>query len=187
MASALQLGRKFAFDEQHGTTVARLAVELFDRTRSLHNLGPDHRLMLEVAALLHDIGTFVNSSDHHKHTQYILQVSPLVGLDDDQTSIVSNVARYHRKSLPKPQHDPYRLLSSKNRVAVSKLAALLRLADAMDNEHGSKVGTFDLDIRGGRVALRLKGEGDLLLEKWALAKKAAMFEEVFSVKFTVEE
>jgi len=60
VASALQLGRKYLFDEQHGTTVARLAVQLFDETRSLHNMNIESRLLLEVAALLHDIGNFVN-------------------------------------------------------------------------------------------------------------------------------
>ncbi len=187
IASATQLGRKYAFDEQHGTTVARHAVELFDRTRNLHNLSLEHRPLLEVAALLHDIGNFVNSTDHHKHTQYLLMSSPIVGLTEDQMALVSNVARYHRKSMPKPQHDLYRMLSSKDRVVVSKLAAILRLADAMDNEHASKVSAFDVDYRRPKFTVRLRGEGDLLLEKWSLMKKAQMFEEVFSVRLVLEE
>lgn len=187
MASAMQLGRKYAFDEQHGTTVARHAVELFDRTRNLHNLTLEYRLQLEVAALLHDIGNFVHSTDHHKHTQYLLISSPIVGLNEDQMAVVANVARYHRKSMPKPQHDLYRLLPSKDRVVVSKLAAILRLADAMDNEHASKVSDFEVEYRRPKFLVRLRGEGDLLLEKWSLMKKATMFEEVFSVKLILEE
>jgi hypothetical protein len=35
--------------------------------------------------------------------------------------------------------------------------------------------------------MKLKGDGDLLLEKWSLMRKSEMFEEVFSVKFTLEE
>jgi exopolyphosphatase / guanosine-5'-triphosphate,3'-diphosphate pyrophosphatase len=187
MTSALELGRKFQFDEQHGTTVARLAVQLFDETRSLHGLGLEHRQLLEVAALLHDIGTFVNVHDHHKHTQYMLGAIPIVGLSPLQQAIVSNVARYHRKSMPKPQHDAFRLLSAKDRVIVSKLAAILRLADALDNEHASKVGTLSVEYKKPKLLLRLQGDGDMLLEKWALAKKAGMFEEVFSVRVVMEE
>ena len=187
LASAIQLGRKYMFDEQHGTTVARYAARLFDETRSLHNLGLEYRLLLEVAALLHDIGNFVNSTDHHKHTYYLLSVSPLIGLTQSQLAIVANVARYHRKSMPKPQHDGYRALSSKERVVVSKLTALLRLADAMDNEHASKVESFAVEYKKPKLTLRLRGDGDLLLEKWALVKKAPMFEDVFSVKFAVED
>lgn len=89
--------------------------------------------------------------------------------------------------MPKPQHEAYSLLSSKERVSVSKLAALVRLADAMDNEHASKVQDFEVEYKKPKFTLKLKGDGDLLLERWALMKKSAMFEEVFSVKFTIEE
>ncbi len=88
--------------------------------------------------------------------------------------------------MPKQQHDAYRMLSSKERVAVAKLAALLRLADAMDNEHASRVHEFSVEYKKPKFIMSLKGEGDLLLEKWALMKKAPMFEEVFSVKFAVD-
>jgi exopolyphosphatase / guanosine-5'-triphosphate,3'-diphosphate pyrophosphatase len=185
IASALEIARKYQFDEAHGTTVARLAVQLFEHTRSMHNLGLDQRLLLEVAALLHDIGTFVSASDHHKHSQYLMMATPVIGLTQSQMAIVSNVARYHRKSMPKPQHDAYRALSSKDRVVVTKLAALLRLADALDNEHASKVAHVDVEFRKPRLVLSLFGEGDLLLEKWALMKKSQLFEEVFNVKIAI--
>jgi exopolyphosphatase/guanosine-5'-triphosphate,3'-diphosphate pyrophosphatase len=187
ITSALQLGRKYSFDEQHGLAVARYATRLFDETRSLHNLPMEDRLLLEVAALLHDIGHFINMIDHHKHTLYLLMSSPIIGVSKEQMAIIANVARYHRKSLPKPQHEAYSVLSSKERVLVSKLAAILRLADAMDNEHASKVHDFSVEHKKPKFTLTLRGEGDLLLEKWALMKKSVMFEEVFSVKFSLDD
>lgn len=187
LASALQVGRKYSFDEQHGTTTAKFAIKLFDETKSLHNLTLEYRMLLEVAALLHDIGQFVNITDHHKHTQYLLLANPVIGLTQKQMAVVANVARYHRKSMPKPQHESYAMLSSKERVAVSKLSALVRLADAMDNEHAAKVVDFEVEYKKPKFSVRLHGEGDLLLEKWALARKSEMFEEVYSTKFLVEE
>ena len=175
------------FDEQHGLTVARYAVQLFDETRALHNLPIEYRTLLEVAALLHDIGAFINMTDHHKHTFYLLTATPIIGLTKEQNALVANIARYHRKSMPKVSHEGYAVLSSRDRVIVSKLAALLRLADAMDNEHASKVESFTVEYKKPKFILRLKGEGDLLLEKWALMKKAAMFEQVFNVKLVVED
>jgi exopolyphosphatase/guanosine-5'-triphosphate,3'-diphosphate pyrophosphatase len=162
-------------------------VKLFDETKHLHNLNLEHRLLLEVAALLHDIGMFINVNDHHKHTHYLLTATPVIGLGASQMAIVANVARYHRKSFPKSSHDAYRMLSAKDRVVVSKLAALLRLADAMDNEHASKVSDFETEYRKPRLTITLKGEGDMLLEKWALANKAAFFEEVYSAKLAIQE
>ena len=187
ISSALQIGRKYLFDEQHGASVAKYAVKLFDETRVLHNLNLEYRLLLEVAALLHDIGNFVNMNDHHKHTQYLLTATPVIGLDQSQMAIVANVARYHRKSFPKVAHDGYRMLSSRDRVIVSKLAALLRLADAMDNEHASKVADLEMQYKKPKLHIKLKGDGDMLLEKWALANKSAMFEEVYSTRLVVEE
>jgi len=187
MASAIQVGRKYFFDEQHGTSVARYAIQLFDQTKNLHGLSLQDRLLLEVAALLHDIGNFISMADHHKHTQYLLTATPVIGLSQSQMAVVTNVARYHRKSLPKPQHDAYRVLSSKDRVLVSKLTSILRLADAMDNEHAAKVTSFTVEYKKPKFTINLKGEGDLLLEKWALMKKAEMFEEVFGVKVIVED
>ena len=160
--SALQIGRKYSFDEQHGTSVARYAVQLFDQTKNLHNLTLEHRLLLEVAAMLHDIGSFISMTAHHKHTQYLLMATPVIGLSRSQMDVVANVARYHRKSFPKLQHEAFRLLSSKDRVIVSKLTAILRLADAMDNEHASKVKSFSVEYKKPKLIIRLEGEGDLL-------------------------
>ncbi len=187
LTSALELGRKFEFDEQHAATVSRLALQLFDETRGLHGLGLEQRLLLEVAALLHDIGTFVNVHAHHKHTQYLLSAIPIVGLTQSQQEIVANVARYHRKSFPKTQHEAYGALTGKERVIVSKLGAILRLADAMDTEHGAKVETLSVEYKKPKLFLQLKGDGDLLLEKWALSRKAGMFEDVFSVQVVTED
>lgn len=185
--AALQLGRKYVFDEQHGLAVARHAVQLFDETRTLHNLPIEYRTLLEVAALLHDIGTFISLTDHHKHTLYLLLATPIIGLSKEQNALVANIARYHRKSMPKLSHEHYAALSSKDRVIVSKLAAILRLADAMDNEHESRVKSFEVEFKKPKFIIRLWGDGDLLLEKWSLMKKSAMFEQVFNVRFSVDE
>jgi len=186
ISSAMRLGQKFGFDEKHAIATARFATEIFDKTRSLHNLGQENRLLLHVAALLHDIGYFLNASGHHKHAFYLLNASPLVGLTPDQAAIVANVARYHRKSFPKMQHDHYRLLSARDRVKVSKLAGILRLADALDYEHAGKVSEVEVVFDSRDVTLRPKGRGDLMLEKWALARKAALFESVLPAKIKVE-
>ncbi|MBI4384963.1 MAG: HD domain-containing protein [Nitrospinae bacterium] len=163
-----------------------MAGKLFDATLDLHNLGGEERLLLETAALLHDIGHFVNVSKHHKHTYYLLTSTPIVDLSETQMAIVANVARYHRMALPNPRHDGYAALPPRDRAVVSKLAALLRVADAMDTEHEARVADFSLEIASPQCVLRLKGEGDLLLEKWKITKKSALFEEVFNLKLLVE-
>jgi exopolyphosphatase/guanosine-5'-triphosphate,3'-diphosphate pyrophosphatase len=187
LESARRLGRKYSFDEPHATTVAKLAVQIFDQTKAVHELDAESRLLLEVAALLHDIGHFVNVSNHHKHTLYIIQSSPLIGLTSQQMNIVANIARYHRKSPPKLQHKHYEDLAPRHRLLISRLAAILRLADALDHEHASTVHEVQLEYKRQQFIFRLKGKGDMLLEKWALVNKRELFESVFDANVIVED
>src|SRR5262249_52727693 len=187
LESARRLGKKYFYDEKHANTVARLAVQIFDQTQLVHELDAEARLILEVAAVLHDIGHYVNVSNHHKHTLYLIQASPLIGLTQLQMDMVANVARYHRKSAPKAQHKPYVDLPPKQRLTISQLAAILRLADALDHEHASTVDRIDVEYKRPRFIFRLKGKGDMLLEKWALAAKRDLFESVFDANVVVED
>jgi len=186
LGSALQLGRKYSFDEQHGVSVSRIALQIFDQTQTLHGLNTESRTLLEVASLLHDIGHFVGVSNHHKHTFYLLQTGPIVGLSPLQMLIVANVARYHRKSLPSLDHEPFGSLSTKQRSLVTTLVAILRVADAADRQHAGCVQSVELTLKRTRIVLRLKGRGDMLLANWALEKRKSLFEEVFG-KLVVEE
>jgi exopolyphosphatase / guanosine-5'-triphosphate,3'-diphosphate pyrophosphatase len=185
--SARRLGKKYFFDEKHANTVAKLAVQIFDQTKNFHEMDAEARLILEVAALTHDIGHYVNVYNHHKHSMYLIQANPLVGLTGLQMEMVANVARYHRKSAPKMQHKPYEDLSPKHRLTISKLAAILRLADALDHEHASTVESVEVDYKRPRFMFRLKGKGDMLLEKWALVNKRDLFESVFDANVVVED
>lgn len=186
LESARGIGRKYAFDEAHAETVLRLAGMLFDSTQGLHGLGNEQRILLETAAILHDIGTFISVSKHHKHTFYLLAAEPVVGLSNQQQAIVANVARYHRMASPSLRHEGYAALPPQDRITVSKLASLLRLADAMDVEHEARVTGFTLDVNKSRAIIQLKGTGDLLLEKWKLAKKRGLFEETYQVQLVIE-
>jgi len=186
ISSATQLGRKYSFDEGHATAVANLSLQIFDQTRSSHELDAESRTLLEVAALLHDIGQFIGVSNHHKHTQYILEANSVIGLTAAQMAIVANVARYHRKSGPKPSHKNYEQLSQRQKNLVLVLAAILRIANAMDRDRSGSVKGIELTFKKPKFVMRLKGEGDLLLAKWALTTRSDLFEQVFGGKLTVE-
>ena len=186
ISSALQLGRKFAFDESHATAVANLALQIFDQTRAMHELDGESRTLLEVAAVLHDIGQLIGVSNHHKHTLYILEANPVIGLTASQMAIVGNVARYHRKSFPKAQHRNFEELTQKQKNVVMTLASILRIANALDRDRSGSVKGVDLAFKKPKFVMRLKGEGDMLLAKWALTTRSDLFEQVFGGKVTVE-
>jgi exopolyphosphatase/guanosine-5'-triphosphate,3'-diphosphate pyrophosphatase len=183
--SALQLGKKYSIDANHAALTAKLARQLFDQSRSLHNLGEEERLLLEVSALLHDIGHFINTIDHDKHGYYILKANRLIGLNDHQQEIVSNLVRYHRKAIPAGEDPNFKSLPQTDRITVTKLSALLRLADGMDVSHANHVLSASLAEKKRAWQLSLRGKGDLMLEKWALDKRRVLFEEVFGVTLEI--
>jgi exopolyphosphatase/guanosine-5'-triphosphate,3'-diphosphate pyrophosphatase len=184
--SAMRLGEKYRFDSEHAKLVAHLAGSLFEQTQDVHNLEHDDKLLLEVASLLHDIGHFINTVDHDKHAYYIMQANPLIGLTEREHIIVSNVMRYHRKSMPSVQEENFRVLNSKDRLIVIKLSALLRLADAMDVSHTHCVKQVKMKQVKNKWFLKIKGTGGLSLETWALQKRRALFEDVFGAKLEIE-
>ena len=186
ISSARLLGRKFDYDAQHSMTVARIALNLFDSTRRLHNFGPKERALLEVAGILHDIGYYIGMTDHHKHSYYLIKASPIIGLSDIQREIVAVMVRYHSRALPKPNHEEYEALSTPQRLVVNRLGPLLRLAEALDREHAGKVKRLRLTIGEAKVKLRLVGGGGLLLERWAVARNSAWFENVYRRELEVD-
>ena len=182
LASAVSLGRKYHFDESHARHVAFLALSLFDQLRDEHGLDEFSRLLLEVAAMVHDIGSYVSTTGHHKHGQYLVSNAEIFGLHRDDVKIISNVVRYHRKSLPTPSHISYISLPREKRMQVSKLAALLRTADALDKGHRQRIEHITLEKRGDELVINNSHRGDISIERFGLARKANMMEEVFGLK-----
>jgi exopolyphosphatase/guanosine-5'-triphosphate,3'-diphosphate pyrophosphatase len=185
LASAEALGHRFRFDRAHGRHVAMLATRLFDELRDEHGLWDRERLLLQTAGLLHDIGIYISLRAHHKHSQYLLSASQIFGLTDEETAIVGNIARYHRRGMPQESHLPYIALDRNDRLLVNKLAAILRVANALDAEHLQKVRDLRL-VRGEKVwALELTGTGDITMEQVAATARADMFTEVFGRQLVV--
>ncbi|MCS6951031.1 MAG: Ppx/GppA phosphatase family protein [Armatimonadota bacterium] len=185
-ASALRLAQKYQMDLQHGRQVARLADRLFEQSECLHHLGGEERLLLEVASLLHDIGQFIQPADHEKHGYYIVKHSPLIGFTSSQQDVVAHIIRYHRKDPPSLQDETFRSLPQRDRLTVTKLTAILRLADSLDTSRSHAIKELHLQptSRNG-WRLMIEGEGDLLLEKWQLRKRKKLFEDVFGVSLEI--
>ena len=186
MAAAVALGRRYQFDEPHGRHVARLATSLFDQLPELHGLGEQDHRILSVAALLHDIGAFVSRKRHHKHSFYLISESELPGVTPAEILLAANVARYHRKGFPAPQHEGFARLDEDEQERVRRLAALLRIADALDREHLQRVQGVQATVGKNRLHLAVQGTGDLLLEHWSIERKADLFEAVWDLKVEVE-
>jgi exopolyphosphatase/guanosine-5'-triphosphate,3'-diphosphate pyrophosphatase len=185
--TAKSIGEKYRYDERHANHVAWLAVRLFDELSREHRLGSRERLLLETAGLLHEIGLFVSNRAHHKHSYYLIINSEIFGLRREELAVVAHVARYHRRSIPKSTHTDYMTLPREKRVLVNKLAAILRVADALDRGHSQQVADFSIEKRPGEIVICINGVADLTLERHAMSQKANLFEDAFGLNVRLEE
>lgn len=183
--SVVSLMRRTQEREPHVQHVARLSLDLFRGLRPLHALPNSDGELLEFAALLHDIGFYIAASKHHKHGQYLIENVGLPGFSKEETQVLAQLVRYHRKSTPKAKegHESFAALSETLQRKVRVLAALLRLADGLDRTsrqlvHGVRVRILSKEIE---LVLSVSAE-DLELELWAARRKADLAEEVFRRK-----
>jgi len=175
------------FDREHCDYVAKLSLILFDELKSLHKLPKVNKEYLEAAALLHDIGYHISYGQHHKHSYYIIRNSGLLGFNDLEISVIANIARYHRKSHPKPGHVEFNSLPAKQQDIVKILSAILRVADSLDRTHSQSVQGIKMKTNETAVNLKLKINSDNIdIELWSLERRKALFEEVFGKNISIE-
>ncbi|MCC9601064.1 Ppx/GppA family phosphatase [Stieleria sp. JC731] len=179
--SALSLGRRFHFDEMHARSVAELSRKLFYQLQSQHRLDNRHEVILYVAALLHEIGMQINVRGHHKHSLYIIRHSELFGLSQSELVEVALVARYYRRATPQPTHAEYMSLDREHRVMVSKLAAILRIAAALDDTRTSRIREIDCKVDSNRLIIEIPGVNDVSLEQIAMKQQAGLFRDVYGL------
>ena len=182
IASAANLGRKYHYDEAHNRYVANLCLFLFDALNHEHGMNRRERMMLEVAALLHDIGMFIRGESHHKHGQYIVINSEIFGLRRDELDIIANVIRYHRSTPPSQEDIDYIALQREDRNLVLKMASILRVADALDRGHTQQIHLLQVERKSETLVLHTEGNRDLSLELIGLEEKADLFQDVFGYK-----
>jgi exopolyphosphatase / guanosine-5'-triphosphate,3'-diphosphate pyrophosphatase len=185
--SVIELGERCNYWSDHARQVARLAVSIFDQTRSVHGLTDREREWLEYAALLHDVGVHISYERHHRHSYYLIKNGDLRGFAPDEIEIMALVARYHRQARPRKSHDGYGDLPAGARRVVKVLAAMLRLAEGLDRSHAQALAGIDLFPRGDDYLARLRATGDAELELWAAHRHVGPLERVLDkpVRFEI--
>lgn len=194
-AAALREARAFAararYPRPHSEHVARLALSLYDRLLARHapvpGLGsdPGERTLLEAGAILHDVGCLVEYRRHHKHGYTMVVHADLPALTAREQNLVALLVRYHRRADPSPAHDEFAVLSEADRALVTRLAAILRLADGLDRDHTQCVRDASPAWAGQRLVVQVAGEGDLSVNIGAAGEKASLLREVVAGEVTI--
>ncbi|QFZ91292.2 Ppx/GppA phosphatase family protein [Synechococcus elongatus] len=191
--SVYNQARKFRVDVSHGEQVARLALSLFDQLQGyLHQWGEGERQLLWAAAILHNCGHHIDHSSHHKHSYYLIRHGGLLGYNETEIELIANLARYHRKSLPKKKHENFRTLPTKEqRRLVEQLSAILRAAVALDRRQVGAIASLHCRYLAPQRQLLLQlhparsGE-DCALELWSFDYNRHALEAAFAINVAAE-
>jgi exopolyphosphatase/guanosine-5'-triphosphate,3'-diphosphate pyrophosphatase len=171
----------YRVDAHHARQVREAAMNLFDRLRSVHALPAEYREWLPAAAMLYEVGDYVNRSGRHRHTYYIISHSEILGYTPEQRRVIAAIARYLGKSRPTPGDGPIKVLPPEDRQYVPKASQLLRLARALNLSRSHSVRGMRVRLRDAEVQILLRparGVG-IELELWAIEKEKNYFREVF--------
>lgn len=181
LACANRIAQHYHSDMRHCDTVAAISCTVFDRMKKFHGLTSRERLLLELAAKLHDCGYYVNSHNHHLSTYYLIKNSAVYGLTEDDISLIAQITQYSETHIPAAGTPGYYTLTDRQRLMISKLAAILRLANAMDKSHKSKISEIKIKLPDEKIIITTASDQTLFLEKWAFKECSAFFREVFGI------
>lgn len=182
MSSTVAVARRYRVDLKHARHVAGYANALLAFLKDRFAFDAHDDVILTVSALLHEVGMFVNDRSYHKHSLYLIENSEIFGLGSRNLRLAARVARYHRRATPKMTHEEYTDMTPAERVCVTKLAAILRVANALDSLRPAKAFELDFTVSGNRLLIVVRSQLDLTLTRHHLAERAEMFAAVFGLR-----
>ena len=178
LEETLVLRNRYDDEPIHSDHVAMLAVELFDALEPWHRLGARERELQQCGALLHDIGwsQTVEGRGHHKKSARMILREKWRHLAPEEVEIVSQVARYHRKTMPLPDHAEFHALSEIAQRQVMVLGGILRVADALDRTHTGKITGIEATVTEDALLVRVQARGSWEAESAMFETKRDMLE-----------
>ncbi|GHU51575.1 exopolyphosphatase [Clostridia bacterium] len=181
------LAAKYRNMEAHSALVEKFALKIFDKMKKLHGMGKRERLLLQSASILHDIGKFINIKHHAKHSQEIIEGSEIIGLSELEKKITAQISRYHSTRNPSMSDLFYAELKTDTRVLISKLTAILKIADSLDGSHEQKFGDIEIDFSDAECIITISTDKNIDLEIFSFNEKRVLFQEVFGIKAVVKK
>ena len=161
-------------------------MQLFASLRDVHRLPSEYAHWIAAAAMLHELGSFVNRSGRHRHTWYLIANSEVFGFSPDQRHIIAAIARYMGKSRPSERDREVRNLRPSARELLDRAVVLLRIARALNQGRRGIVQKVQAKQAGSQVMLQLLGKSDMDLEVWTAEKERSYFRDVFGRELVVK-
>lgn len=183
LAGVRSFSRRLEPDQRHAEHVRELSLQLFDQLQPMHHFTGESRVILEAAALLHDIGHSISHKGHHKHGEYLAMNGDIPGLQGRERALTAAVVRYHnRKADPADHHIAYAALNNNDRRLARRLASLVRIAEGLDHSHRQRIDRIRASFQRGAVGLQLEARGDASEDIRDANRSAELFEKEFRTR-----
>ncbi|HCM24540.1 MAG TPA: phosphatase [Ruminococcaceae bacterium] len=181
ISCACHIAESYHCNRTHVDTVRRIACTIFDRLKPLHGLGPEQRLILELACILHESGHFVSVKDHLEASFDIIRHTDIYGMTNQNILLAAYVARYNEYIVPDFHSMEYTTMSEQNRIVIAKLVAIFRLANALDKSQKQKIRNIKVKLLDEQMVVSAESNENLSLEKWAFEQCSTFFKDVFGL------
>ena len=172
-------------DLAHARQVASIASMIFEQLYRKFDLRQRDGFLLQLAAMLQDVGYLINYDRHHKHSYQLIINSQLPGIPRHELELVANVARYHRGAKPKRKHSTFAKLDRDDQRRVRQLAGILRIAGGLDRSHTQQVESVKLELVNGKAIFTVRSSGDAEVDIWAAQRRTVLFESAFGMKVNI--
>ena len=185
ISGARNIAKRYKSDKKHIEFVEKAALEIFDASTKVTGLKERDRLLLQLSAILHEIGKFVNAKSHNDVAQFLIEYLELIGIDSTELDIIAHVVRLYPRENPYSDASYLELLPEK-KVLVSKLTAILRLADALDSSHRQKISKTLVHLQNDELTISCNTTSDCSFEEWSFEHRRNLFEEIIGIKSIIK-
>src|SRR5512143_963506 len=149
------MAKRYHVDMEQAQHVRALALQLFAGLKAVHRMPAEYEEWLSAAAILHEIGAYVNRTGWHRHAYYLIANSEILGYTPGQRQVIAAITRYLGSALPSSGDKLMKSLEPRDRDLVPKAVALLRLARALNQGRRRAVKSTRARVRDSQVGLRI--------------------------------
>ena len=186
LVATRNIAKRYSSAKSHIQGTTDLALAIFDSMKKIHGMGARERLLLQIAVLLHDCGKYISMGDVAECSYQIIMATEIIGLSTEERQIIASAVRYNTTGFV--YYDKVEGETGVDRrryILTAKLAAILRLANAMDRSHYQKVKGLKAELKDRELRLIIDSDRDISLELGLLKDKVEFFEEVYGIRLVL--
>ena len=185
IASAQEISRRYNGSLERSRTLEKIALKIFDSTKRFHSLGDRERLLLQISAILHDCGKFISMNNLSDCAYQIIMNTEIIGISRLEREIIANVVRFNHADFV--YYEKQSRIGRDAYMTITKLTAILRVANGLDRSHKHKFGDFKIRVKEDQLIITVDSKRDITLEKGLFERRADFFEEIFSIRPVIKQ